>query len=318
MTQENIFYTGMGYLQMFLQRGAAATCMMFLLLTSMVTRAQELNCIVNINSTQIQTSDRGIFDDMKVSIEQFMNGRKWTSDAFRNHEKINCSMLITITKMPAIGNFSASVQIQSARPVFNSNYSSLVFNFADRDWEFEYIESLPLEYNDNAFTSNLTSMLAFYAYVILGFDYDTFSELGGTTYFQRALTVVNNAQQSPRPGWQQLGSNRNRYWLIESIINPQMQELRKAMYTYHRMGLDTFDKDPDNSRRIILTGLKEIQKIREINPNSILIVGFLDAKSKEVANIFSDGNIQTRREAYDVITTIDPTNNALYSKILEN
>jgi len=161
-------------------------------------------------------------------------------------------------------------------------------------------------------------MLAFYAYVILGFDYDTFSELGGTTYFQRALTVVNNAQQSPRPGWQQLGSNRNRYWLIESIINPQMQELRKAMYTYHRMGLDTFDKDPDNSRRIILTGLKEIQKIREINPNSILIVGFLDAKSKEVANIFSDGNIQTRREAYDVITTIDPTNNALYSKILEN
>lgn len=281
-------------------------------------RAQELNCIVSINSSQVQTSDRGIFDDMKVAIEQFMNGRKWTGDSFKSHEKINCTLLITITKMPAIGNFTASVQVQSARPVFNSNYSSLIFNFADRDWEFEYIESLPLEYNDNAFTSNLTSMLAFYAYVILGFDYDTFSELGGTTYFQKALNVVNNAQQSLRPGWQQLGSNRNRYWLIENIINPQMQELRKAMYSYHRLGLDTFDQDPDKSRQVILGGLKEIQKIRDINPNSILIVGFLDAKSKEVANIFSDGNIQIRREAYDVITAIDPTNNTLYAKILQN
>jgi hypothetical protein len=289
-----------------------------LVIAPVITQAQELNCIVNINATQIATSDRGLFDDMKASIEQFMNGRRWTNDAFRNHEKIDCSLLITITKMPAIGNFSASVQIQSARPVYNTNYSSLVFNFADREWEFEYIESLPLEYNDNAFTSNLTSMLAFYAYIILGFDYDTFSELGGTPYFQRALMVVNNAQQSLRPGWQQLGSNRNRYWLIENIMNPQMQELRKAMYAYHRLGLDTFTQEPDNSRRVILDGLRKILEIREINPNAILIVSFLDAKSKEVANIFSDGNIQTRREAYDVITTIDPTNNARYAKILEN
>jgi Domain of unknown function (DUF4835) len=292
--------------------------LLILSLSTSLVSAQELNCTVNINSTQIQTSDRGIFDDMKTSIEQFMNGRKWTADVFKNHEKINCSLLITITKMPAIGNFSASVQVQSARPVFNSNYFSLVFNFADRDWEFEYIESLPLEFSDNVFTSNLTSMLAFYAYTIIGFDYDTFSELGGTPYFQKALNVVNNAQQSLRQGWQQLGSNRNRYWLIENIINPQMQDLRKTMYAYHRKGLDTFDKDPDGSRQIILNGLKEIKKVRDINPNAVLIVGFLDAKSKELANIFSEGNIQVRREAYDVITTIDPTNNSLYAKILQN
>lgn len=299
-------------------RFAKVAGLVVLLAANSPVMAQELNCVVTINSTQIQTSDRGIFDDMKVAIEQFLNGRKWTPDAFKNYEKINCSLLITITKMPAIGNFSASVQIQSARPVFNTNYSSLVLNFADRDWEFEYIESLPLEYSDNVFTSNLTSMLAFYAYVIMGFDYDTFSELGGTPYFQKALNVVNNAQQSLRPGWQQLGSNRNRYWLIENIINPQMQELRKAMYTYHRRGLDTFDKDPDGSRRIILAGLKEIKKVRDINPNAVLIIGFLDAKSKELANIFSEGNIQVRREAYDVITTIDPTNNSLYGKIIQN
>jgi hypothetical protein len=280
--------------------------------------AQELNCSVTINATQIQTSDRGIFKDMKTSIEQFMNGRKWTSDAFRAHEKIKCNILITITKMPAIGNFSASVQVQSARPVYNTDYSSLLFNFADREWEFDYIESLPLEYNDNTFTSNLTSMLAAYAYLIIGIDYDSFSELGGTPYFQRAQQVVSNAQQSNRPGWQSLGSNRNRYWIIENFNNAQMQELRKAIYAYHRLGLDTFEKNPDKSREIILKGLRDIKKVRDINPNSILVISFFDAKGKELANIFSDGNIQLRREAYDIITAMDPSNRSSYEKIIQN
>lgn len=292
-------------------------CLVFCLATGWCS-AQELNCVVTINASQVQTSDRGIFKDMKMAIEQFMNGRKWTPDAFKNYEKINCSLLITITKMPAIGNFSASVQVQSARPIYNTNYTSLLLNFADRDWEFEYIESLPLEYNDNTFTSNLTSMLAFYAYIIIGFDYDSFSELGGTPYFQRALAVVNNAQQSNRPGWQQMGSNRNRYWLMENINNPQMQDLRKVEYAYHRLGLDIFGKEPDKSREIILKGLRDIKKARDINPNSILVVSFMDAKSKELANIFSEGNIQIRREAYDVITSIDPTNSTIYSRIIQN
>lgn len=280
--------------------------------------AQELKCSVSINASQIQTSDAGIFKDMENAIEQFMNGRKWTNDTYKNHEKIICNFLITITKMPAIGSFSASVQVQSARPVFNSSYNSLLFNFADREWEFEYIESMPLEYNDNTFTSNLTSMLAFYAYLIIGLDYDSFSELGGTPYFQRALAVVNNAQQSARPGWQALGSNRNRYWIIENLNNPQMVDLRKAIYHYHRHGLDTFEADPEKSRQVILNGLKEIKKARDINPNAILIVSFFDAKGKELANIFSDGNIQIRRQAYDIITAIDPSNRSNYEKILQN
>lgn len=280
--------------------------------------AQELKCSVSINASQIQTSDAGIFKDMENAIEQFMNGRKWTNDTYKNHEKIICNFLITITKMPAIGSFSASVQVQSARPVFNSSYNSLLFNFADREWEFEYIESMPLEYNDNTFTSNLTSMLAFYAYLIIGLDYDSFSELGGTPYFQRALAVVNNAQQSARPGWQALGSNRNRYWIIENLNNPQMVDLRTAIYHYHRNGLDTFEADPEKSRQVILNGLKEIKKARDINPNAILIVSFFDAKGKELANIFSDGNIQIRRQAYDIITAIDPSNRSNYEKILQN
>lgn len=282
------------------------------------TLAQELNCAVSINATQIQTSDAGIFKDMENAIEQFMNGRKWTNDTYKTHEKIVCNFLITITKMPAIGSFSASVQVQSARPVYNSTYTSLLFNFADREWEFEYIESMPLEYNDNTFTSNLTSMLAYYAYLMIGLDYDSFSELGGTPYFQRALAVVNNAQQSNLPGWQAIGSNRNRYWMVENLNNPQMTDLRKAIYNYHRLGLDTFETNPDESRQVILNGLREIKKVRDVNPNSILVVSFFDAKGKEIANIFSDGNIQVRRQAYDIVTAIDPSNRTTYEKMIQN
>lgn len=289
-----------------------------ILLLVAVVSAQELNCNVTVNATQIQTSDRTVFRDMKQSIEQFMNQRKWTNDAFRAHEKIDCSILITITKMPSIGNFVATVQVQSARPIFNSNYSSLVFNFADRDWEFEYIESQPMEYNDNAYTNNLTSLLAVYAYLILGVDYDTFSELGGTPFFQRALQVVNNARQSNRAGWDPMGSNRNRYWIVENFNNNQMTDIRKALYSYHRLGMDTFDQDPEKARETILKGLRDIRKIRDINPNAILVISFFDAKGRELANVFSDGNIQVRREAYDIVTYIDPSNRAAYEKMIRN
>lgn len=286
------------------------------LLFPLSVSAQELNCVVTINAGQIQTSDRAIFRDMKLAIEQFLNTRKWTNDSYRNHEKINCSLLINITKMPSIGTFAASVQVQSARPVYNSNYSSLVFNFADREWDFEYIDSQPLEFNDNAYTSNLTSLLAVYAYLIIGIDYDTFSELGGTPYFQRALMVVNNAQQSGRAGWQALGSNRNRYWIVENYNNTQMIDLRKSVYTYHRLGMDQFSENPDQSRDIILKGLRELKKVRDINPNSILVISFLDAKGQELANVFSSGSLPIRREAYDIVTAIDPSNRSSYDKII--
>jgi hypothetical protein len=281
--------------------------------------AQELQATVTINvGPKVETTDRNVFKDMKTAFQQFLNSRKWTSDTYQQHEKINCSILININDMPAIGAFNASVQIQSARPVYNSNYTSLLLNFADRDWQFEYIESQPLEYNDNTYTNNLTSMLAFYAYLVIGLDYDSFSELGGTPYFQKALTVVNNAQSSNRPGWQSLGSNRNRYWIIENLLNPQMVEVRKMLYSYHRLGLDTFEKTPDQSRSIILTGLKNMRKAKDINPNAILIISFFDAKSKELANIFSTGLLPVRREAYDLITMMDPSNQATYAKMIKN
>jgi len=288
-----------------------------ILLSATLTFGQELNFKVIVNADQIQTTDRAIFKDMERAFANFLNTRKWTNDDYKNYEKINGTLFLNITKMPSIGNFTANAQITAARPVYNTNYETVLLNFADREWEFEYIESLPLEYNDNTYISNLTSMLAFYAYIVLGMDYDSFSEMGGTPYFQKALMVVNNAQPSNRPGWQALGSNRNRYALIENFNNPQMTELRKGTYQYHRLALDTFDKTPDQSRVQVLNVLKEVKKVWTIYPNSIFVISFFDTKANELVNIFSDGNLQVRREAYDLLNSLDPKRN-IYQKIISN
>lgn len=279
--------------------------------------AQELNVKVSINADQVQTTDRAVFKDMERAFTNFMNTRKWSNDTYKNYEKINCRIFINISKMPSIGNFTASAQITVARPVFNTNYETVLFNFADREFEFEYIESQPMDYNDNTYFNNLTSMLAFYSYIILGMDYDSFGDMGGTPYFQKALTVVNNAQGSNRPGWDALGNTRSRYALIESLNNPQMAEVRKGTYRYHRLALDTFEKTPDDSRTIVLDVLKSIKKAWTVNPNSILVISFFDSKATELANLFSDGNLSVRREAYDLLSQLDPKRN-IYQKIIAN
>ncbi|MEM7107555.1 MAG: DUF4835 family protein [Bacteroidota bacterium] len=281
-------------------------------------KAQEFNCRVTVNSDQVQTSERSVFTDMENAFTQFINDQEWTEDNYQNFEKIKCNMIITLENtQTSIGNFQANVQIQSARPIYGSDYESILLNFADRDWQFEYIEAQPLQYNDNTFQSNLTSILAFYTYVMLGLDYDSFSELGGSLYFEKALDVVNNAQQANRPGWNALGSTRNRYWLSENLTNTQMVELRRGLYKYHRLALDTFNDDPENSRKLIVEVLREFRKVRNIYPNSILVISFLDAKSDELINIFSEGNLQVRREAYDILVAIDPANSSSYEKIIK-
>ena len=277
---------------------------------------QELNCKVTVNSDQIQTTDRNVFKDMERAFAIFMNTRKWTNDNYKSHERINCSIFMNLSKgSVSIGSYSASVQVTVARPIFNTNYETVLLNFADREWEFEYIESQPLEYNDNSYINNLTSMMAYYAYIINGMDADSFSEKGGDTYFQKALMVVNNAQSSNRPGWASIGSNRNRYNLIENINNPQMVELRKNTYKYHRLALDTFDKTPDDSRQIILNVLKNVKAVWQIYPNSIFVISFFDAKSTELVNVFTDGSLNVRREAYDILTVVDAKRN-IYQKII--
>lgn len=282
------------------------------------SKGQELNCNVVVNAERVETTDRRIFQDMQTAFAQFLNNRRWTDDNYDVAERINCNLVITIEEMPIVGTFKATVQVQSSRPVYGTSYESLMLNFADRDWHFEYVESQPLDFNENSFSSNIASMLAYYAYIILGIDYDSFETLGGTSFFERANNQVILAQESNMPGWKQFDSQRNRYWLAENFLSPIFNPVRESIYLYHIQGLDQFLEDPDASRIIILEALKKLQTANRSRPNSIFTIAFLDAKSNELINIFSEGDMNVRRQAYEILRALDPTLTSKLGKIINN
>ena len=289
-------------------------------LVSFSSFCQELNCRVIINADQVQTTERSIFADMETAFAQFLNDRKWTDDEYLPEERINCNFIRTLDPnetQPGLGKFGASVQILSSRPVYGTDYETVVFNFADRDWMFEYFQSQPLQFNESAFLNNITSLLAYYAYVIIGVDYDTFSEMGGTRYFQMANQVVINAQQSGYPGWQQFNSIRNRYWLTENLLSTTFEPVRKGYYSYHIKGLDIFIDKPEEARASVLTSLKGLRTANQSRPRSILIISFLDAKAEEITQIFSEGNPSQQREAYEILTALDPSRSDTFRSIIE-
>lgn len=289
-----------------------------LILLGFSVQSQELNCNVIVNADRVETTDRRIFQDMQTAFSQFLNNRRWTDDNYDVAERINCNLVITIEEMPIVGTFKATVQIQSSRPVYGTSYESLMLNFADRDWHFEYVESQPLDFNENSFSSNIASMLAYYAYIILGIDYDSFETLGGTSFFERANNQVILAQESNMPGWKQFDSQRNRYWLAENFLSPIFTPVRESIYLYHIQGLDLFLENPDASRNTILEVLKKLQVANRSRPNSIFTIAFLDAKSNELINIFSEGDMNIRRQAYEILRTLDPTLTSKLGKIINN
>lgn len=281
--------------------------------------SQELNFTVSVNADVVQTTERGIFDEMQIAFQRFLNDTKWTNDRFSNNEKIKGNIILTIQDQPTIGRFVANAQIQIVRPTYSSSFETILLNFADRDWGFQFTSSQPLQFNENNFSNNITSLLAFYAYLTLGLDYDSFSPLGGTPHYEKALLIVNNAQNSGAIGWGQFQNRRNRYWLIENLrINSQYEPVRQALYKYHIQGLDKFLITPDESRALILESLQEIQTVNRILPNSIIIIAFLDAKNDEIINIFSKGPIAIRRSVYNELLKLDPTRRSKYQKIVQN
>lgn len=288
-------------------------------------QAQELNSNVIVNlGPRVQTSERNLFKDMENSFAKFLNNRKWTDDNFNVEERIDCNLVVTIEKMNSVSSFEATVQIQSARPIYNTNYESILLNlaqnYADNDWDFDYVISQPLEFNENSLQNNITSILAFYAYMIIGVDYDSFSNLGGTKYFEKAWKIANTAeQQFGGNGWKQfISPPRNRYWLAENFNNQQLVTAREAIYEYHRMGLDTFDLNPDESRKSILESLKKIESAYNNNSTAFIITLFVFTKSDELINIFSEGDLGTRRQAYEILAKLQPTKTSEFQKILNN
>lgn len=281
------------------------------------TFAQELNCRVIVNAQQVETTERAVFQEMETEFAKFLNNTKWTNDTFNDEEIINCNLIINISEMPSIGIFNATVQVVSSRPVYGTNYESVILNFADRDWDFEFIQSQPIRFNENTFTGNISSLLAFYAYVIIGLDYDSFSDLGGNPYYEKAFNIVNNAQQSNYKGWQQFNSTRNRYWLVENLRNPQLEGIRKAIYAYHRNGLDIMAEESEEAESNILSALSEVQKANRARPRSILTLTFMDSKNSELVKLFGESTLARRRQAYNLLNSIDPSRSDDYKALIE-
>jgi hypothetical protein len=283
-------------------------------------QAQELDFRVIINSDRSRFQNTEVFNQMKTSFEQFLNGRTWTSDEYRPEERIKGNLLITINEVPQIGVYSATVQVQVVRPVFGTNYESVVLNFIDRNWTFEYQESQPLEFNRFSFLNNISSLLAFYVHIALGMDYDTFALKGGNPYFEVANDIVNNAQQSGRVGWVQNPSDRrSRYWLINDIyISTVYAPIREAIYLYHRKGLDQLATAPEEAYSSILESIQRVADANKQQPNGIYTISFVDAKSDEISQVLKNAPFEIREKAVPLLLEIDPNNARKYNELLKN
>ena len=293
------------------------TVLFFLLLFLSISSAdaQELRCNVTINTLQVQTSVTRIYESMRNDIRDFMNSRKWTNDEFGSTEKIVCDIYINIIEQVGTTKFTASIQVQSSRPVFNSGYNSPILRINDNDFEFDYIENTALNFSPDQHRNNLTSVLAFYAYLIIGYDYDSFSKNGGTPYFSLAKQVVNNAQSAPQKGWRAFESNQNRYWIAENILNSTFQPFRDCMYKYHIQGLDNMYNDPIYSRSNITDALENLKRVHQSNPTSYTVQIFFQAKADEVVGVYSNAQPMEKSKVFDILQLVDPGNFQKYNKL---
>lgn len=289
-----------------------------LLLAGLYLQAQELNATVRVNVQKLQTVDPQVFETLEQTLLEFLNSQKWTNDVFELEERINCNILLTIQEERSATSFKADLAIQASRPVYGTNYETALFNHIDKDVTFTYEQFQPLQFSQNVFNDNLSTVLSFYAYIILGLDYDSFSPLGGEPYFQIAQQILNSIPQSAaaaNPGWRSLDGNRNRYWIIENILSPRVRPYRQAMYEYHRQALDIMAEDVNTGRGIMVNALSQISDVDQAYPNSMIVQMFVNAKSQEVVEIFKKGTRQEQDQVIQIMSKIDPTNSSRYRAI---
>ncbi|MES2546011.1 MAG: DUF4835 family protein [Bacteroidota bacterium] len=287
---------------------------LFLVFAFGFLQAQELNCTVTVNADQIGATNNQVYKTLEKSLNDFVNKTDWTGQKFKQSEKINCSMYITVSGNNS-DQFAATIQVQSSRPVYNSSYSSPVFNFNDKDFTFKYVEFQNLTYTANSFDSNLVSIIAFYSYMIIGIDADTFSPQGGTKYFEMAQDVASIAIQGGYKGWSQADGNQNRYFLITDMISNTFSPYREAMYEFHYEGLDIMHKDLKSGKEKVKSSIATLAKIYSIRPNAFLTRVFFDSKSDEIVSIFSGGPAVPITDLVDNLNRISPINSNKWGKI---
>jgi hypothetical protein len=292
----------------------------FLILVPGIIYGQELKCNVQVVSQQIQGTNKQVFQTLQTAIYEFMNNQVWTNNVYSIDERIECNLLFNITEQLSADEFKGTLQVQSRRPVYNTNYSTVMFNYMDNDIHFRYVEFEPLEFDQTQYLSSLTSLLAFYAYIIIGLDYDSFSFEGGTPFFQKADDIVSNAQNAREVGWKSFesASHRNRYWLINDILDDKYAPIREFNYRYHRLGLDVLDSKVVEGRELIAQTLLSLQKVFRQKPDPFmqLLKVVMDAKADEFVNIFSESFTEEKNRVVTILREIDPSNQTKYEKIL--
>ena len=276
--------------------------------------AQQLNCTIQVNSDKIASTNNQIFKNLKTSVSDFVNKTDWTGEEYKQNEKIECSMVIVINSYES-NQFSASIQVQSTRPIFNSTYASPVFNFNDKDFSFRYVEFENLQFNPANFDSNLVSVLAYYSYMILGFDADTYSLMGGNKNYEVAQQIMNVAQQGGYKGWGQSEGNQNRYFLVTDVLSGTFDSYREALYQYHREGLDTMNSDLKGSKDKVISAINTLSKLYAVRPNAFLTRVFFDAKVDEIVSILSGGPKVSLSDTIDTLNKLSPLNVSKWSAI---
>jgi hypothetical protein len=284
-----------------------------------ICNAQELNAKITINHSQIQGTDESVFDNLKTTLEQFVNERQWTNLQFQKNERINCNFNITITKYDNSSNiFTCKAIIQANRPVYNSAYTSTLYNNTDNDFNFEFAQFDQLNFNEESISNQLTALFAYYAYLIIGIDLDSFSPLGGENILQRCMNLTNNAQNLSFAGWKSFENDRNRYAIINDYLDGAMRPFRQMQYDYYRNGLDEMANNAERGRTNISTALEQLKKCHEDKPMSMLPQIWTDFKRDELANIYKGKGTQKEKETiYDILFSINASQNEAWSKIKE-
>lgn len=281
----------------------------------MPTYAQEFSANVNIDRSQINSTSLNYLDNFADEIESYINDYTWTNDNFQPRERINVAIQINLLGVTNDFTFSAAIIIQSTRPIYNTNRQTTVFLYNDENWTFNYTPNRSLVRDELQFDA-LTTLLDFYAYVILGYDYDSFSALGGSPHFSEAQNLVSLAQTSSSPGWERTGSiPRNRARLMADLLNPNYEIFRQANYRYHRLGLDRFVDDPEQARQNILESMEMIQNAQRQTTSNLLYDTFFNAKYREIVSIFEDAATDIRLQAYNILTEINPIHITEYGKL---
>ncbi|HEX8348962.1 MAG TPA: DUF4835 family protein [Hymenobacter sp.] len=296
--------------------------LLFLLLgVSLPGRAQELLAEVTVTTENVTISDRQLVTQLQNDMKAFLNTKRWSNQEYRPEERIRCRFFVGIREIPQTGTYRATVRIITTRPVYGTGYETNLMSFSDANWLFNYSPQNPLDFSENTFVSNLSSLLSFYAYIIVGMDQDSFAKLGGSPYFDRARTVLQNAASQTVTNEQDQAwkdaEPRNRYWLLNNLQDPQLEAFRTGVYSYYRQGLDVFITKPDDARASVFAALQGVQQAVVRRPGTMLARSFFDTKADEIANIFrtsQDG--QQKQQVVTMLSEIDPTNSAKYQVIL--